>query len=367
MEYFFDSLKNLNFEPTGKAIEKFLRECWNSCDKRFVTKKWLEDGKLLSMEDEVFLLHVQTFTCNGTLFKRKSLVLNLNLDPSYRPIYYHERTFKEGIDFHKKALKQTFKYFDPVFLIFKEPIFFDDLLDLQQKDNKPFLSIKDNFGDSHEFYPIQIDKDFLNYLERLDFVVADGHHRVEATKEFGREVGVYLRPVEVISCYDENLIVRPTHRLISKDLIGSLGDLRKKGILLDKLPVKSYESDKIGAMIRSILNEKNSLWVYGEELYLASVEEKIFQNLEIKNFVYFLHTRLISQPIQNLVFYHREYSKILDFCLKNRYFYGIILSSLNPQSIYEISLTPYFLPEKSTDFYPKLIAGPYFVDLFSFF
>ena len=281
---------------------------------------------------EGFLLIKQEFEIDGERRVRKAFVAFLN-KRDYR-FYPHEDLFPEGVRFYRGIFNSYPYHFAPI---------------MGLVDGGSWIS-KLNEGRKVGEYIANGVKTEVFFTEPLgnlpkEVFIADGHHRFEAI-----EGDVLFALIDV---KDPSLMILPTHRLLKV----KISDLKVflEGKEVELFPIRSLES--LGEIIKTgqfpvILylggNRKPFGVIYkGERGILTEIP------------AYICDFHIFEGKYEVITGYYRDWREAVK---KAEEGYTVALvSPTKPIEVIKVAREGMRMPRKSTDFYPKLVAGLFYV------
>jgi uncharacterized protein (DUF1015 family) len=166
-------------------------------------RSWLAEGILERENEPAEWLVVESFVGpDGIARERHGVAVSVAAEPYARGhVLPHERTHAGIRDERLRLLRATRVQPEPIFLLA------DAALELTVPASTPDLEV-----DGTRLWRLpELRTDVLSDTQLL---IADGHHRYEATVEFGSELGSPARIMAlVVPAHDPGLHVFPTHRL----------------------------------------------------------------------------------------------------------------------------------------------------------
>lgn len=355
--------------------------------------EWLDHKVLIKLEKPCILYIVQKYTTEqGRKIERKGFIARNKIeDFSTKKILPHEFTMGGPKEDRLNLTKKCEANFSQIFMVYSDAEQqIEKAVDLTQK---PFIDVTDDQGVQNVVYKIE-DEETLALIEKVmqdkTLLIADGHHRYETAmnyRNYLNEQGKGRPDSEYVMSYftnldDENLLVFPTHRIITKWI--------EPYVLLDK--VKKYfdlqEFEFNGLSIKIVKekflqaiedeNQKQiSMGLYMKNVnkfYLLKLREDVSSILEeyevpdvLKKLdLTVLHKVLITkefgfteeeQMAQDGIIYIKQESEAFDLIDSGRAEASFIMAYPKIKDIKEISEAGYRMPQKSTYFYPKLLSG----------
>jgi len=176
---------------------------------------------LLVLDDEPCLYAVeQRFVADGRDMRRVGLLAALGVDDeSASRVLAHERTLSKPKEDRMRLLEALRVNTSPIFAIFSDETGEARAALLAARQREPLWSGKDCQGVEHRLWRVggALARGIPRVLEGKTFLIADGHHRYEVSREFFKRTAepgaeatlAYLCPEE-----DPGLLVMPTHRVM---------------------------------------------------------------------------------------------------------------------------------------------------------
>lgn len=204
---------------------------------------WVEDGILMREDRPALYVLRQSFTLpDGTEKTRQGLVAALRLVPfDEGTVLPHERTHSGPKVDRLNLMRATEVNFGHIFMLYPGSRI-NELLE-EAIAGEPGLEARDLFEKDvlQEFWPVTNDELIEAVREEMApkrrLIIADGHHRYETALNYREEMreqypdappnaGFNFRMVTFVSTDDPGLVILPTHRLIH-----SYGKMRGSEIL----------------------------------------------------------------------------------------------------------------------------------------
>jgi uncharacterized protein (DUF1015 family) len=352
---------------------------------------WLREGILMREQAPAFYILRQTFTLPGDgVRSRLALIAALELSHYEEGVVLpHERTLSKSMSDRLSLLRATDTNFGCIFMLYPGNGI-NELLK-QAIEQPPALAVHEMFEHDvlQEFWAIT-DPDLTAAIveemaPRRNLIIADGHHRYEtalAHRDEMREqhpdapanAGFNYRLVSLVSMEDPGLVILPAHRLIN-----SYGGMSTDDILsrareyFDVLPVPNPT-----ALEQTMAAVKGSPRPYfgfhnGTSAVLTLRDHDIMNRLlpdRIPDWRV-LDTAVVHELFIERVLgidkQHVEQKEGIDFLRDPGMGYEAVeqgkaacLLVMNPTRIEQVrtcSTAGERMPQKSTDFYPKMISG----------
>lgn len=357
-------------------------------------KKWREEGVLVRDTQPGIYLYRHRYKVfgRGPTRTRKGFVALVKLE-DFGPgkALPHERTFTGPRNDRLLLLETTRANLCPIFALFSHKDL--DALISQLMAGRPECRATDDDGMEHALWKMT-DKNHIesirNAMTDRGFLIADGHHRYEASilfRDRQREIspGGGAGPHEYVMMYftsieGKGLTILPTHRLVS-----GLTDLDREGYLtrMEKLfsvmefPLSGGEQwarDMLMEGMRKLGTKTRAfgLMFQGDRAYylLALKERELRSDEVMERFtntpgalldldVTLLHSYLLPELSQGellLEYVHRA-EEAMDAVGKGRAQAAFLLNPTKIAQIVRVTEAGEVMPQKSTYFYPKLLSG----------
>jgi len=352
-------------------------------------QEWRAQGILDVVTPPALYVYYQAFTFQGRPYTRKGFVASVELEE--KGVRAHEYTLAGPKADRLRLLRAT----DPG----QEAI---RAMDEAIKSQKPMLEATDDFGEKHSVWAVR-DEAVIRKIQSLvaprELFIADGHHRYETAINYKRECeakgwkpigpqGFDHRMMALFPMEDPGLVIFPTHRLVHdvKNFDGAklVSQLKER---FDVRPANSADE------LRRIMDENRSEQAFG--LCLGSPSRvKSSQPGRNQLEFYFLKLKDISiadksgpagasEPSRRLgvtILHHFILDQLLgidkakleaftnvDYCRHREEAVAAVEKGsaqcaflLNPTDVAHVKAVAERgerMPQKSTDFYPKLLAG----------
>lgn len=362
---------------------------YNEAQKSF--HQWLEEKVLIKLDKPCILYILQRYTtAQGKKIERKGFIAKNKIeDFSTKKILPHEFTMGGPKEDRLNLTKKCAANFSQIFMVYSDSEKqIENAIDFSQK---PFIDVTDDQGVQNIVFKIE-DEKTLALIEKVmqdkTLLIADGHHRYETAMNYRN-----LQPVNANADYnyvmsyftnldDENLLVFPTHRIITKWV--------EPYVLLEKVKkyfdLKDYTFDgknknEVKAEFLQAIEDENekqiSMGLYMKNVnkfYLLTLREDVSSILDefdvpdvLKKLdLTVLHKVLITKELgyteeeqmaQQGIKYIKQESEAFDLIDSGKAEASFIMAYPKIKDIKEISEAGYRMPQKSTYFYPKLLSG----------
>ena len=354
---------------------------------------WLDAGYLLRDGEPAFYVYHQTFTLpDGTELTRKAFIAALELVEFDEGIVLpHERTHSGPKVDRLNLLRATETNFGQIFMLYPDAenrinALFDaaiagrpadaDVRELFEKDVRQQLWVVAD--------PKVIAGVVAEMAPKRGLIVADGHHRYETALNYRAEMrekhpaappdaGFNFRMITLVSMDDPGLTILPTHREMHSYTAKTLEQILAEASEYFEVKPMANLAALQAAMAEATPTERRIGWydgsysmftLKGPEIMAQLVPDRVedWRMLDVS----ILHEVLIERvmgiskesvtALENIN-YHRELDRAIANVDEGRALCVYILNATRMAEVKACSDQGAKMPQKSTDFYPKVITG----------
>ncbi len=353
--------------------------------------QWLKEGIMAKETKPAIFVSCQEFMLDGKKYRRKGLIAALKLYIySDDMVFPHEATYKAPKADRLNMLRTVQKDLEPVFLIYQDQekktiAFFEEIA-----KTKPVIDVTDSLQVRHTVWAVTDSekiRQIQTYLNAKILVITDGHHRYESALAYRDEMRrkgdwtedsafnfhmSYLVPVQ-----EEGLIVLPTHRLLrdyklTDDLVHAFKfffdvvDMEPKVDALEGF-LKDHENEHAfcvydGSRAYGLLL-KHDKAVYDFVNSNVSGETKVFDVVILRDIVFRFILKTGELNMDENILYVRWTEVAMEKVDRGEASIAFLVNPVSAKTVAEIAQQHELLPEKSTDFYPKLVSGLMMMDI----
>jgi uncharacterized protein (DUF1015 family) len=353
--------------------------------------QWMSKGILRKDEEPAIFVYRQEFELFGKTYARTGFIAALRLHPyEENKVLPHEITHKGPKIDRLNMMRATQKNLETGFLLYPDPERRTIRLFGEIAKTRPLIDVLDSFGVRNIVWRIT-DQEKIGLLREAvidkQFVIADGHHRYETAiayrnerrrrEEWTENSAFNFRMSYMVPIEDKGLIVLPTHRLL-REISITEDTLRKLQAFFAILEVDA-EAERIREFLRN--NEsKHSFVVYDrKKAYGLLLKDKKaisqFMNANLSDEYRSLDVVILRDvifkgvmktgdlKIDEDILYVRWIKDAMEKVEKGEAKAAFLVNSTTPATVLRIARKHERLPEKSTDFYPKMVSGFSMMDL----
>jgi len=354
-------------------------------------KLWRKTGILTQDGTPSIYAYSQRFLVPGTSQKveRRGFIGSGKLhEYGEKVVFRHEQTLSKPKSDRLNLLRATHAHFGQIFMLYSDPAQTIDSL-LFDDNHNAWQEVTDEYGVLHRLRRIT-DQSVLNIVqtEMADkkLIIADGHHRYETALNFRKEAAekgseclkqnAQRVMMTFVNMDSPGLAILPTHRVVfglpSFDVAqfakkaGELYDVKELGAANASEVTKAL-SDFGKKAVSFVAATKNGSFLLAAKPATSDQISTEFSARQRKLDVVHLHSLLLEKTLgisheQVVNQQHLRYLRSADEalrCVHNDPEVNVVFL-MNPVSIdqvREIAFASEVLPQKSTDFYPKLLSG----------
>ena len=351
-------------------------------------EEWIKNDILIRTEKPVILYLVQKYKLNGKEVTRKGFIARNKIeDFSTRNILPHEFTMSGPKEDRLKLTKACRANFSQIFMVYSDPEKqIENAVDLS---SAPFIDVTDDNGVRNTVWKIE-DEQTIRLIEEVlkdkTLLIADGHHRYETALNYRNFLGENAGDANYVMSYftnmDDDLLIYPTHRIITKwiepyvllETVKKYFDVKDYNFTgANKLEIKK----EFLQAIEKSSKDKISMGLYMKNVnkfYLLTLREDVSGILDgfkvpevLKNLdLTVLHKVILTKELgfteeeqmaQDGIKYIKVENEAFDMIDSGKAEASFIMAYPKIEDIKRISTAGYRMPQKSTYFYPKLLSG----------
>jgi len=347
--------------------------------KRFA-ENWINDQIFIHDGGEAIYPYWQEFTIADKQYVRKGFLCAVRLEElGTGNILPHEKTLSKPKADRLNLLRITKKDVEPVFLLYTDPKDVVNTTLAQYCETSPLIDVTDEKNVVHKVWRVEeaaaVEK-IASTLKDSIFVIADGHHRYETAYNYMQEqTGIdkthpaNFKLITLVNIEDPGLLILPTHRLIGNLTDFSLTTFLEK--TEKHFDIKKTSKDEIVKDLEKTGSQAFGFYSTQTSYILKLKSDKVLKEFlpdrsdEYRNLdVVILHTLLIEdvlgiQPenIEDHVKYERGVRATMKRVDVGAFQFCFLMNATKSEQVKHVAQKKERMPQKSTDFYPKLISG----------
>lgn len=351
--------------------------------------QWIKTGILQQDDSPSFYPYEQNFRFEGQSFSRLGFMGLVSLEADPDSVKGHERVLDRPLEDRLNLIRSTEANESSVFMLYSNPSMQADQLIRQfSQDHDPLIEVTDQDGNTHRMWRL-CDKDLHQQISEIlsgsQLYIADGHHRFKTSELYYEECqsrgwkvhggeSFDKRMVTLFNLNSPELKILPTHRGIRSlkefDLDQFLSGLKPHFIVEQMATVAELEAAMQGPGVRIGLAARKKTTYYLLHLRESSIDDSTFM-AEMTGTIRQLDVNVLHEGIlrsalgvdarqpsgQAQVSYFRHREELIAQLEQGECQLAFILNPTSLDEVRELSEQGEKMPQKSTDFYPKLLTG----------
>ncbi|HEV7967726.1 MAG TPA: DUF1015 domain-containing protein [Candidatus Acidoferrales bacterium] len=363
-------------------------------------EEWIRARVIVQDQEPSFYAYFQEYTVPGTSERRVRkgfIAVGRIEDYSAGLVFRHEQTLSGPKADRLELLRHTQTHTGQLFMLYSDPAArVDALLDAAAR-RRAEVEIRDEYDVVHKLRAVtdaQMIEAIRHEMEDKKLVIADGHHRYETALAYRDECRARAGRVDPNAPYEKvmmtlfntagtGLTILPTHRVIANVPGFTMGGFR--AALANAFDVQSYpfsgseERPRVYEQFRRDLlrgQAQRAIGAYaGDGAFYIFVLKKeanldeLFEELspaQRRLDVVLLHRLILERGLkitldavrtEKNITYEREMDTAIGEVDSGRAQICFLLNPVGVETVAEVAMGGEVLPQKSTDFFPKLLSG----------
>ena len=353
---------------------------------------WRSGGILKQDPDPGIYVYSQTFTVPGTrdLQERRGMIALGRLhDYSEGVVHRHEQTLSKPRADRLNLLRATRAHFGQIFMLYSDPAHEVEGLFQSRMEEDPDISLLDEYETLHRVWRIH-DPALIHAVQQKirdkKLLIADGHHRYETALAYRNECRAEKGSSDPNAQYDfvmmtlipmesRGLVILPTHRIVH-----GLLDFDRERMLeaaaeffdIDRIDLRTESRSATTLLGQAGENGTAFVAVTRQGPYLMRAKQDAIQHalrdlpaLQRGLDVVQLHRVMLERVLgiseeairnQENVRYERDAFEAISWVRQGANV-AFLMNPAKIEQVRDIAFGGEVLPQKSTDFYPKLLSG----------
>ena len=359
---------------------------------------WREQGVLVQEKAPCIFAYAQRFKVPGsgeTRERRGFIALGKLHDYGDGVVFRHEETLDKPKSDRLNLLRATRAHFGQIFMLYADPAGSVEKI-LYDGNGTADAEVTDEYGVLHQVWRVS-DAATIRLLTTAmrdkKLIIADGHHRYETALHYAKEhaarqpahgeSSVYQLPhpanpeaavmMTFVNIDSDGLVILPTHRVVhGLAKFDATGFVAKAGefFTAEKLPETSAEvamaalGEAAGVAFVAVL--KDGAWLLRAKAEAVSPLLEGLPERQKKLDLTVLHRVVLGRVLgldeesvraeKNLV-YLRDAAEAMEQVRDGSADAAFLTRAVNMEQLREVAFAGEVMPQKSTDFYPKLLSG----------
>ena len=361
-------------------------------------KAWREQGVLVQEKDPCIFAYSQQFMVPGTDVvkeRRGFIALGKLHDYSEQVVFRHEYTLSKPKSDRLNLLKATHAHFGQIFMLYSDPAGSVEKI-LYDGNGPAEAEVSDEYGVLHRLWRVS-DPAAIRLLTTAmadrKLIIADGHHRYETALNYSRERAPASRaPSEhstaqlpqpafpeaavmmtFVNMDSDGLVILPTHRVVHS--LPAFDPAAFAGAAEEFFTVERLQESDASALIEELKAQHGAAFISvtrGGDFLLRSKPGPAAQALarlpeqQRQLDLSLLHTIILDRLLgldaekvreQTNIRYLRDAGEAVDQVRRGEAEVAFLTNPVTMEQLREVAFAGSVMPQKSTDFFPKLLSG----------
>ena len=349
--------------------------------------QWRREGVLRQDPEPSIYRYSQQFALpDGKTAERHGFIaLGRIEDYSNGVVFRHEQTLAKPKADRLDLLRATRAHFGQIFMLYSDPG--QKIEAALASDLAPTMELQDEYGVCHRVWRVS-DPAILTRVQQemadKKLIIADGHHRYETALTYRNErrassghapAAHDLVMMTFVNMDSPGLLILPTHRVVHGLESFSMDALRTRASEFFSIEEvdPSLDAKRATAILREAAHTGTSLVAVAKDrAFLFSrpkASAEVFGPLSFRQQgldVVHLHKCILERALsispeailnQQNVTYIRDAQEAIQLPRENRAQVSFLMNPVRMREVRDIAFAGEVLPQKSTDFYPKLLSG----------
>ena len=329
---------------------------------------WIASGVLAQDSEPAFYAYVQEFSVPdvpGKLVRKGFIGLGAVEDYSAGVVHRHEQTLKGPKQDRMDLLRHTHAHCGQIFMLYPDPeLAIDKILD-EAATHPPTAELTDEYEVQHRLWRIS-DPAAVERITQLmadrKLLIADGHHRYETALAFSRDhprlEGADRVMMTFVNMHSPGLRILATHRLVN-----GLANF-DAAALIARLGAVPVPLERLRTLFATPAPDRLRLGIViagHDEAYLVDRPRKP-EDLDVR----FLHDEILAGALgiseqevreEKYLKYVRGFDAAVERVRAGEAQVAFLLEPTTAEQVANVAFSGGVMPQKSTDFYPKLLSG----------
>lgn len=353
---------------------------------------WRSSGILKQDAEPGIYAYSQTFTLPGTrdLAERRGLIaLGRIHDYADGIVFRHEQTLAKPRADRLNLLRATQAHFGQIFMLYSDPQGEIEALLQPRTEDDPEISLLDEYETLHRVWRIHDPALIQTVQESMrdrKLLIADGHHRYETALAYRNERRAQSGSADANAPYEfvmmtlipmesRGLVILPTHRIVHGLAVFDrerMLEAAERFFDIDRIDLRTESRSATTLLGQAGANGTAFVAVTRQGPYLMRAKKGAVQDalgqvsgLQKDLDVVQLHRIMLERILgiseeairnQENVRYERDAFEAISWVRQGANV-AFLMNPAKIEQVRDIAFAGEVLPQKSTDFYPKLLSG----------
>ena len=361
-------------------------------------KAWREQGVLVQEKDPCIFAYSQQFTVPGTEIvkqRRGFIALGKLHEYSEQVVFRHEYTLSKPKSDRLNLLKATQAHFGQIFMLYSDPAGSVERI-LYDGNGPAEAEVTDEYGVLHRLWRVS-DPAAIRLLTTAmadkKLIIADGHHRYETALNYSLERAPTSPPhsehstsqlpqpafpeaavmMTFVNMDSDGLVILPTHRVVHS--LPAFDPAAFARAAEEYFTVEKLQESDASALIEKLKAQHGTAFISvtrGGDFLLRSKPGPVAAALALlpeqqrQLDLSLLHTIILDRLLgldaekvreQTNIRYLRDAGEAVDQVRRGEAEVSFLTNPVTMEQLREVAFAGSVMPQKSTDFFPKLLSG----------
>lgn len=349
--------------------------------------EWIGKEVLVRESEAALYAYHQTYTFEGERLTRKGVIALGKLEPE--KVHAHEKTLTGPKEDRLKLMRATEANFGHIFMLYDDPTRSTEAaLQVIVDSEAPVIEAEDGDGNSHQVWRIT-DAEVIGVIQEAlsdkDLYIADGHHRYETAVTFLGECeqqswqpvaaeSFEVRMMTLFNVAEPGMSIRPIHRLVHG--VEGFDGAAFFQAAAEQFDVQMHDSFEDMASATKLGRHQHTFGcIAGDSFVTLTLKDEAImdelvgsdRSLDYKRLdVSILHAAILDRLLgidaqaleeQRNVTYTVDAEAGISMVTSGKEQLFFYLNATSPEEVVRVADHNEKMPQKSTDFYPKLLTG----------
>ena len=354
-------------------------------------RQWQAEGILRPDADPSLYVYVQRFKvpgAGGTEVERRGFIaLGRVEDYDRKVVYRHEQTLSKPKADRLNLLQTTQAHCEQIFMLYSDPA--DEIAKLLKPTTAPDIELRDEYGVLHQLWKVSDPATVAAAKAKMadkKLIIADGHHRYETALNYRNQMRQQVKgdadaPYERVVITFVNmdapgLVILPTHRVVfgleNFSIFEMIAALREYFEVEDIAPISDVaaavqrlrHAGKDGTALLAVTAHSTFLLRGRKDVHPAKLKDlsPAQQGLDVVQ----LHQLILEEILgmsqediraQKHLKYIRDAAEAVEEVRTGAAQVTFLMNPVHIEQMRDIAFAGEVMPQKSTDFYPKMLSG----------
>jgi len=361
-------------------------------------RAWREQGVLVQEHEPCVFAYAQRFKVPGSdaiKERRGFIALGKLHEYAEQVVFRHEQTLSKPKSDRLNLLKATHAHFGQIFMLYSDPSGSVEKT-LYEGNGAADAEVTDEYGVLHRLWRINSPA-AINLLATAmadkKLIIADGHHRYETSLNYAKEHanGAHAKPettanglpqpafpeaavmMTFVNMDSDGLVILPTHRVVHS--LSNFDQAAFGTAAAEFFSIEPLGGEDAGGYMKTLGAEKGTAFVAvtkdgalllraqpdAMKKALADVPDRQRQ-LDLTQLHSIILDRLLGLDAdkvreQTNIRYLRDAAEAVEQVRSGEADVAFLTNPVTMEQLREVAFAGEVMPQKSTDFYPKLLSG----------